>query len=109
MNDFKRNIFMKSASAEAPPSPFTYDISKGTQICSGGYVSIGGTITDVPVFSTIVRTSWTDGTMLYSDIGLTTPIANGFYRSITGGTTDLFYFSIVSGAITNYTPPMTGC
>ncbi len=91
------------------PSVFSYDINKGTQTCQVGYINIGGTLTVISAYSTIQRSSWTDGTILYNDNTLLNPIIDGYYRSVLGGSIDLFYFNTVNGVITNYTPPMTAC
>lgn len=88
---------------------YEYDILRGTQICLGGFIDIGGQTTAVAVFANTQRTNWVEGTRLYTNSGMTIPAPNGFYKSITGGSIDKFFFNISNGVLTNYTLPNTGC
>ena len=109
MKEFKKNIYRTSVEDEIiPPSSFSYGITRGNQACIGGYVDINP-IEDVGIYSTIIRSDWEIGTHLYINDFLTIDLPDGFYRSITGDTIDKFFFSIVSGIITEKILVATGC
>lgn len=109
MNNIKKLIFKTQTDNETPPSYYDWAVSEGTQICSEGYVDIGGTIANITVYSSIFKDDWVEGTILYDDIAMTIPTTATFLRSITGGTIGLLYISLIGGAITTIIPPMTGC
>ena len=108
MNNFKKNIYKTAEEVILPPPSFMYSSLSGTQGCIGGYTDITGT-TPITIYSSVIRPSWTIGTILYSDVYLTIPITATYIKSVTSGTIDLFFAELTSGIIDVIYPPMSPC
>lgn len=108
MNKFKKDIF--KITEEIPGTVVRlYNVLEGDQSCVDGYVNITNT-SPLTVYTTELLGDWTVGTILYSDVLLTTPIGTTFIKSVVAGVIDLFFMDVdVSGAISEIYFTNTPC